>query len=145
MRGTETASPIVIERIVVLDFYDGPVTALVWERSNGPWLAFLLGTTRLEGGRSRIYGLLPSPPDATTTLEELSANPPSTSNFYRMQRAFHVGLASSDGPLVLIRDENLDLGAIAEHTQVPLATFRFLGSPSRPTMRTREGERRPGR
>lgn len=118
----DVPDPFVIESVRHLDWYDGPVTALVSERSTGPWLGFLLATTRHP--YRRIFGLVPTTVDVTDGLACLLEEESSVGGWRLLRKRFHIALASSDGPLVLLRGLHLEPTATLERALVSWEEFR---------------------
>ncbi|MCB9594045.1 MAG: hypothetical protein H6719_15030 [Sandaracinaceae bacterium] len=118
----EIPDPFVIESVQHIDWYDGPVTALLSERSTGPWLAFLLASLRRP--YRRIYGLLPTTAEVAEELARILEDEPSSLNWSCLSKRFHVALANSDGPLLLVRGEGLHPPAPLERCLLSWNHFR---------------------
>ena len=115
-----TRPPLRPERVRAIDWYDGPVTAVVREAS-GHWLGVLLSAQTAP--RLRIFGLVATTAENTASIEELlSASPPTARK--RTLRRFHIALAESEGPLVLLRGDDLSPGAALQQVEVDWATHR---------------------
>lgn len=118
--GFRTPSPLILERVRFIDWYDGPVTALVSEASTGPWLGLLQGALR----GARIYGLTRTTAEHTAAIDALLEERQATPRWPDIQRRFHIALAESDGPLVLLRGESLEPGRQMEQTEVDWDSYR---------------------
>ncbi|MCA9605169.1 MAG: hypothetical protein KC619_06225 [Myxococcales bacterium] len=116
----DAPEPFVIETVRFIDGYDGPVTALVSERSTGPWLGFLLAVTRYP--YRRIFGLVPTTAEATEELAGFLEVEASTARVQLLEKRFHVALANSDGPL--LRGESLEPDVELERVLVSWTELR---------------------
>lgn len=110
--------PFVLERVTSLEWYDGPVTAVVREASTGPWLCFLLSARR-----PRISGLTRTTAEHADAIEAMCTSAPS-GPWQRLVRRFHVALAESTGPLVLLRGPVLRPGEPLEQTAIDWEAYR---------------------
>lgn len=120
--GDPTPNPLILKNVREVDWYDGPVSSLVSEDSTGPWLGFLLSAQR---PRLRIFGLTRTTAEHTAAIDALLAESPTTSaRWHRIQRRFHIALAESEGPLVLLRGGALLPGEPMEQTEVDWGSFR---------------------
>ncbi len=104
----------------VIDWYDGPVTAVVTERAGGRWVAFLLAAPD-EG--PRIFGLVPTTPARAAVIEAALDDP---AEFDEAQRLFHCAMAESEGPLLLLRATRL-AGEAAPGDRAALDWARYRG------------------
>ncbi|HBQ19381.1 MAG: hypothetical protein RLO52_44305 [Sandaracinaceae bacterium] len=100
------------------DWYDGPVTATVRERSGRDWLAFLLAA-RPDG--ARIYGLVRATREVADGFRSALDGDASCDD---IMRRFHVGLAEADGSLVLLRASTLGADLPGDQVAFPFAEVR---------------------